>query len=60
MKKLLTTLPMLAVLSACGTLNLENRVACTVAKDEAVYVSQYGQIGVASKIDAKDTAVLCK
>lgn len=59
MKKLLL-LTTLLLLSACGTLNLENRIACTVAKDKAVYVSQYGQLGVASTIDPKDAQVLCK
>lgn len=37
----------------------ENRIAGTVAKDEAFYVSLYGQIGVASKISDKDVKILC-
>lgn len=55
-----TILILLATLAGCSvTGQLENRVACTVARDGARYVSEYGPLGIASKIDAKDAAVIC-
>jgi hypothetical protein len=39
---------------------LENRVACTVAKDAAFVVSQYGPVGITGKIAESDRAVICK
>lgn len=53
---LMTTL----VLSGCAV-NLTNRAVCTAAKDEAWFLSQYGEkFGVAAKIDDKDRQVICK
>lgn len=55
----------LAALAGCSSITsgigaqLSNRVTCTVARDGARYVSEYGPIGVASVIDAKDAAVIC-
>lgn len=48
-------------LSGCSTLEttFANRVACSVAKDQAFSVSMYGPIGIASKIAEQDGAVLC-
>lgn len=62
MKKLILTLLTGLALSGCATTSgvLDNRLACTVAKDELYIVSLYGPIGVASKISAKDQAVVCK
>lgn len=51
---------LLTSLALSGCITLDNRVACSVARDKAFYVSEYGQIGVASEIDNRDTAVLCK
>ena len=51
-------------LSGCATLSLdgklENRVACTVAKDKAFTVSEYGPVGITGKIADRDAAVICK
>jgi hypothetical protein len=49
--------------TGCATLDgvaLENRVACTVAKDRAFVVSQYGPVGISSRIAEADRAVICK
>lgn len=55
-----TILIILATLTGCSvTGQLENRIACTAAKDKALYVSEYGPVGIASTIDAKDAAVIC-
>jgi len=39
---------------------LENRVVCTVAKDKAFVVSQWGPVGVTATLSEKDQAVICK
>ena len=61
MKKL-AILAMALLLSACGTLDgkLDNRVVCTVAKDKAFVVSEYGPVGLANTISNKDREVICK
>jgi len=61
MKKILL-LTSLLLLSACGTLDgkLDNRVVCTVSKDKAFVVSEYGPVGVASTISKADQAIICK
>lgn len=49
-------------LTGCATLEgrLDNRVVCTVAKDKAFVVSEYGPVGIAATIAEKDRAVICK
>ena len=49
-------------LSGCGSLSnaLANRVSCTAGGDQAIVSSMYGPIGVASIVDDRDAAVLCK
>lgn len=63
MKRIALILATLA-LTGCASLDLEgqleNRVACTVAKDKAFTVSEYGPIGITGKIADKDAAVICK
>jgi hypothetical protein len=51
-----------AVLAGCGTLDgkLENRVACTAAKDAAFVVSLWGPVGISATIADQDRAVICK
>lgn len=51
-----------AFLSGCSSLsiNLDNRVTCTAAKDKAFVVSQYGGVGIASTIAEADRAVICE
>jgi hypothetical protein len=55
---MLTTL----VVSGCASLDgkLENRVACTMAKDKAFVVSEYGPVGISAIISDKDRQVICK
>ncbi len=50
-------------LSGCATFEgamLENRIVCTVAKDEAHVLSKWGPVGIGSKIADADRAVICK
>jgi hypothetical protein len=50
-----------APLSGCANVKwLDNRVACTVAGDEAHLISKWGPVGIGSQIAAADAAVLCK
>jgi hypothetical protein len=58
MKKSLIALAVLA-LTGCNA-TMSNRIACTVAKDKAFTVSEYGPLGVTQVVDAKDAAVICK
>lgn len=58
------TLILLAALalSGCATLEnlpLDNRVVCTVARDKAFVVSEWGPVGISSKIADADRAVIC-
>ncbi len=52
------------LLSGCVTIpglegKLDNRVACTAARDKAFVVSEYGPVGVASTIAKADADVIC-
>jgi hypothetical protein len=61
--KLLVSFLTVLMLSGCASLDtkfLENRVVCTVAKDEAHVVSKWGPVGIASKIAEADAKVVCK
>lgn len=68
MKKSLIVLALLAAAAAstgCAagagfSDKFANRVACTVAKDKAYVVSEYGPVGLSSTIDDRDRAVICK
>ena len=64
MKKSLLLILLVAITSAgCSSLDLskvlENRVACTVNRDEAHTISRYGFFGFAFKVSEKDTPILC-
>jgi hypothetical protein len=52
------------LLAGCGTfsgITFENRVACTVAKDKAYVVSEYGGwVGISSKLADQDREYVCK
>jgi hypothetical protein len=50
----------LATLAGCSTVNLDNRVTCTVAKDKAFFVSEWGPLGVSATISEADRAAICK
>lgn len=57
------TILLLPILTACSFLpqqTLSNRIACTVARDQAFTVSQYGPLGLTSKIDPADGSIVCK
>lgn len=60
--KYLILIPIL-LSTGCSTLDLskvlENRIACTVNKDEAHTISRYGFFGFAFKVSEKDTPFLC-
>jgi hypothetical protein len=61
--KSLILLPLLALLSGClATFDgkLENRLACTVAGDKLMVISEYGPIGISATISEKDRAVICR
>lgn len=62
MKRTLIALAALA-LSGCATfdgITLDNRVACTAAKDKAFVVSEWGPLGITGKLHDADRAVICK
>lgn len=53
------TIIALAVLALAGCTVFENRIACALAKDEAFFVSKYGQFGITSTIAEQDTKLIC-
>ena len=57
----LFSLSFVLLLSACSTTPkwLENRVACTVDKREAHFISKWGMFGVGSEIAKADAEVIC-
>jgi hypothetical protein len=48
------------LLSGCSATLLDNRVACTVAKDKLFMVSEWGPVGIAATIAEADRAAICK
>jgi hypothetical protein len=51
------------ILAGCATfdgLTLDNRVACTAARDKAFSVSQWGPVGITAQIADADAKVICK
>lgn len=58
--KSLAIISVLALAGCSATLPvLDNRITCTVARDKAFVVSEYGPIGVASTIATADQQVIC-
>lgn len=53
------TLVVLALVALTGCAQFENRVYCSVAKDEAAFVSWYMKFGVAARVSEKDAPALC-
>lgn len=49
-------------LSGCANLKgaFANRAACTVSGQQLLIASMYGPIGIVSKVDAADSAAVCK
>ena len=62
MKIFIITLLTVFGLTGCGTFKgqFENRVTCTVDKSQALVVSKYGPLGIASEIAEADTKIICK
>lgn len=60
----LTILALMAsFLTGCaslGSMDLSNRVSCTLDGKQALVNSMYGPLGVTSKVAAADGKVLCK
>lgn len=50
------------ILAGCATFDgaLDNRVTCTAAKDTAFVVSQWGPVGISSKVADADRQAICK
>lgn len=46
-----------AALSGCVT--FENRLACSLDRSEAYFVSKYGPVGIVSTIEESDAAHAC-
>lgn len=61
MKRLLA-LALILPLVGCANLKgaFANRAACTVSGQQLLVASMYGPIGIVSKIDAADSAAICK
>lgn len=59
MRRALVSLALL--LSGCAGMetSLENRIACTVARDSAYAVSLWGPVGITAKIAPRDAKVVC-
>lgn len=53
---------LILLLGGCGSLEgkFENRIACTLAKDKAFVVSEYGPLGISSVIAEQDRKEVCK
>lgn len=61
MKHTLALILAASLLAGCSTTELlANRITCTVDGKQAHVVSLYGPLGIASKIDPDDAAVVCK
>lgn len=62
--KRIAMIALAAALSGCATfdgLTFENRIACSVARDKAFVVSEWGgRVGISSVIAEADRAVICK
>lgn len=53
----------LVLVAGCSTSvmsRFENRVVCTVAKDEASVISKWGLFGIASQVSEKDRKKICE
>ena len=49
-----------ALLAGCSTVGqFENRVVCTMAKDKAFLVSEYGPVGISAVVADADRVVIC-
>jgi hypothetical protein len=59
--KTLLALSAILMLSGCANLKgmFANRAACTLDGKQMLVASMYGPIGIASKIDDADGAVVC-
>ena len=63
MVKTLALLTLVGALAGCASTRpefLENRVVCTVAKDKAFAVSQWGPVGITAEVAKQDREAICK
>ena len=60
--KSILVVTLLFILTGCSTFKgqFENRVTCTVDKSQALVVSKYGPLGIASEIAEADAKIICK
>lgn len=60
--KILASAVILLSLFGCASVKGEfrNRLVCTATGNEALVVSKYGPIGLASEIDPEDGKVVCQ
>lgn len=62
--KRIAMIALAAALAGCATLdglNFDNRIACSVARDKAFVVSEWGgRVGISSTIADADRAVICR
>lgn len=59
----LTLIICAALLTGCAGFDpskFENRLACTVSKDRAYVVSEYGPVGITGRLADQDRAAICK
>lgn len=59
------TMWLVLLLAGCATSieglgQFENRLACTLARDRAYVVSEYGPLGISSRIADIDREVVCR
>lgn len=58
--KTVTRLTMMAgAVLLAGCVTLENRLACSLDRSEAYFISKYGPLGLASTIGEADSAHAC-
>jgi hypothetical protein len=59
--KTIFVLFLLLMMGGCASPKfLENRITCTVGRDEAQIVSKWGPFGISAQVAADDAKVLCK
>lgn len=60
--KILASACLLLAMTGCASFKGEfrNRLVCTATGNEALVVSKYGPVGIASEIDVEDGRVVCQ
>jgi hypothetical protein len=61
MKRFILLIATILLLAGCSNIpGLENRMSCTLAGDKALFVSQYGPLGISSTVADQDRAAVCR